>query len=201
MVGAMTRGVPDVHLYHSPGTRSDRVKLLLDMLDFPYSLTRIDHAGGEHKSTAYLEVNPFGRLPGMTIDKVPVVESAAQMLIIADLDPERRLAPAISDPARKHYVQWLVATPCSLEPMVTPAFSRLPKPGARKNVTKALAIQTSLFQGPYCAGEKLTAADILVHWGLRMLQRMRLLDGDALWTDYTDRLNGELDWGSLDEGD
>lgn len=191
--------LPDIHLYHSPGSRSDRVKLLLDRLGFPYGMTLVDQAANEQKTPDYLQINPFGKLPGMTMDGVPVVESAAQMLIIADLDPERRLAPPISDPARKHYIQWLVAMPASLEPMVMPAFSRPPQPGTQESVRAALAIQTRLYQGPYCAGERLTAADIYLHWGLRLVRPMGLLDGDALWSEYTDRLNGELNWDQLNE--
>ncbi len=187
---------PEIHLYHTPGTRSERVKLLLDRLGFPYEQTLVNQASGEHKSDDYLGINPFGVLPGMTIDGAPVVESAAQMLVLADLDPEHRLAPALDHPSRKHYVQWLIAMPTSLEPMVMPAFSRIPIPGARKGVARALAIQTQMFQGPYCAGDKLTAADILVHWGLRFISRMGLLEGDKLWKDYVSRLDSELAWDS-----
>lgn len=186
--------LPDIHLYHCAGTRSDRVKLLLDRLEFPYRLTLVDQTAGAHKSPDYLKINPFGLLPGMTINGEAVVESAAQMLVIADLDPHQRLAPSMSDPTRHRYVQWFVAMPASLEPMVMPAFSRLPLPGARKGVRDALAIQTQLFKGPYCAGDRLTAADILVHWGMRMVSQMGLLRDAPLWQDYTDRLNEELGW-------
>ncbi|MEM6616220.1 MAG: glutathione S-transferase family protein [Pseudomonadota bacterium] len=192
--------LPDIHLYHAPGTRSERVKLLLDRLGLPYELTLIDQAAGEHKTDEYLRINPFGTLPGLTLNGAPVVESAAQMLMLADLDPDGRLAPDIHDPERKHYIQWLVAMPASLEPMVMPAFSRIPVPGARRSVQNALAIQTALFQGPYCAGSRLTAADIFVHWGLRLVARMGLLKGNALWSDYVERLEEELNWEGLKHG-
>ena len=78
--------LPEIHLYHAPGTRSERVKLLLDRLGFPYEQTLVDQSTEEHKSEEYLRINPFGVLPGMTVDGVPVVESAAQMLVVADLD-------------------------------------------------------------------------------------------------------------------
>lgn len=192
--------LPDIHLYHSPGTRSDRVKLLLDLLGFPYEMTLVDQSIDEHKTENYLKVNPFGVMPGLTLNGAPVVESAAQMMILADLDPDHRFAPATNTPERKHYIQWMVAMPTSLEPMVMPIFSRLPKPGARKGVKTALAIQTQMFQGPYCAGSTLTAADIILHWGLRFVAQMGLLEGDPLWTEYAERLNVELGWANLNDG-
>ncbi len=187
----------EIHLYHCPGTRSDRVKLLLNMLELPYTETLIDQAAGGHKNPQYLKINPFGKLPGLTLDGQLVVESAAQMLLIADIDPEHRMAPRPGVPARAAYVQWLVATPTSIEPMVMPALSRMPIPGAKKNFKKALEIQTALYQGPYLAGPKLTAADIFLHWGLRFVHRLGLLDQDPLWLDYAERLNAELDWQGL----
>lgn len=186
---------PEIHVYHSPGTRSDRVKKLLELLEFPHQVTLVDLSAGAHKTDSYLKVNPFGTMPGMTIDGAPVVESAAQMLLIADLDPEHRYAPPTNHPMRKHYLQWMVAMPASLEPLVMPMFSRIPLPSARKGVNQAIAIQTTMFQGPYCAGCSLTAADILVHWGLRFVAQMGLLEDAPLWIDYVERLNVELDWG------
>lgn len=190
---------PDIHLYHCPGTRSERVKLLLNRLHFPYRETLVDQKTGAHKSPAYLRINPFGKLPGLTVNGQPVVESAAQMILIADLDPEARLAPRAQDPARAAYLQWMVAAPVTLEPMVLPMFSRVPPPGARRNFTEALALQTALFEGPYLAGARITAADILLHWGLRLISRMGLLTQDALWSDYVARLEEDLDWASLDQ--
>ncbi len=188
---------PDIHLYHGPGTRSDRVKLLLDRLEFPYQMTLINQGAGEHKTPQYLRINPFGTLPGMTVDGSPIVESAAQMLFIADLDPAHRFAPRAHDPMRKHYLHWMVTMPASLEPMVMPAFSRVPRPGVKKAARHAIAIQTQLFQGPFCAGDMLTAADIFVHWGLRFLGPMGLLDDAPVWRNYVERLNAEFDWENL----
>lgn len=185
---------PDIHLYHSPGTRSERVKKLLELLDFPHAITFVDQSADAHKTDSYLKVNPFGKLPGMTVDGVSVVESAAQMLLIADLDPEHRYAPPTDHPMRKHYLQWMVAMPASLEPLVMPMFNRAPSPNAHKCAKQAIAIQTSMFKGPYCAGGSLTAADVLVHWGLRFVAQMDLLEDAPLWLDYVERLNAELDW-------
>lgn len=192
---------PDIHLYHCPGTRSERVKLLLNRLGFPYEQTVIDQNAGAHKAPAYLRINPFGKLPGLTLDGKPVVESAAQMLLLADLDPEARFSPRAHDPARAPYLHWMIAAPVSLEPMIVPMFSRLPIPGARRNFNQALALQTALYQGPYLAGDRLTAADIFLHWGLRLVGRMGLLEENALWSDYCTRLEETLDWASLLEAE
>jgi len=187
----------DIHLYHASGTRSDRVKLLLDMLGFEYDMTVIDQAKGDHKRAEYRKINPFGELPGLMMDGEPVVESAAQMMLIADLDPQQRFAPKVDDVARRKYVQWLTAVPTSLEPMVMPSFSPVPMPGAKKRLRAALEIQSGMFVGPYCIGDQLSAADIFLHWGTRIALKMGLLKGSPLWTDYVERLEAELAWDRL----
>lgn len=191
--------LPEIHLYHCPGTRSERVKLLLNRLGYPYEQTLVDQATRAHRSPDYLRINPFGKLPGLTIDGQPVVESAAQMLLLADLDPEARLAPRAEDSARAAYLQWMIAAPVTLEPMVIPMFGRVPLPGARRTLNQALALQTALYRGPYLAGDRLTAADIFLHWGLRLIDRMGLLKRDTLWSDYSARLEEELHWASLSQ--
>ncbi len=197
MVSPTSSTFPDLHLYHATGTRSDRVKLVLDRLDLPYSITRIDTARDEQKGGKYLKVNPFGTLPGLTVDDVPIVESAAQTILIADLDDEHRLAPPVNHPSRKRYLHWIIATAATLEPMVTPIFAPNASKGADEGVRRAITIQTQMFVGPYCAGSELSAADIFVHWGMRMVARLGLLDDAPLWKEYVERLEDELRWNEV----
>ncbi|MEO1308342.1 MAG: glutathione S-transferase family protein [Pseudomonadota bacterium] len=131
------------------------------------------------------------------MDGEPVVESAAQILVLADLDPEGRLAPKITDPARARYVHWLVTVPVSLEPMVMPIFNRIPTPGTAQKIKSAFEIQTRLFEGPYCVGHHLTAADIFLHWGLRLMAGKGALKDAPFWLDYLQRLEPELSWATL----
>jgi len=52
-----------ITLYHSPFTRSHLIRFALEELGLPHELRRVDVTKGEHKSAAYLDVNPMGQLP------------------------------------------------------------------------------------------------------------------------------------------
>lgn len=48
----------NIELFHSPGARSDRVKMLLELMEFPYELTIIDLVRQENSKRS---IFPFFR--------------------------------------------------------------------------------------------------------------------------------------------
>jgi len=71
-------------LYYSPMSSSTRVHWALEELGVPYDKHKVDIKGGEHKTPAYLALNPNGKVPLMEIDGQPVFESLAMLLHLAD---------------------------------------------------------------------------------------------------------------------
>ena len=117
-------------LYYVPNTRAHRCRWLLEELEVPYELHRLDLAAGEHKQPPYLELQPHGAVPVLVDGETVVFESAAICLYLADRFPERGLAPRAGDPARGAYYQWLVYSISELEPPVALTFAhkvRLPE--------------------------------------------------------------------------
>ena len=187
----------NIELFHSPGARSDRVKMLLELMEFPYELTIIDLVQQENKRAEYLAVNPLGVVPGLRINGIPVAETAAQLMCLADMDSKRRFSPHLDHPDRLAYTQWMIMLPASLEPMVLPLFRSINLPGARSTAMAAIDIQSKMFVGPYCLGGRLTALDVAVHWSMRHLERFGLLGDQPQWIDYMSLVGEQLDWDNL----
>jgi len=95
-------------LYYSPGTASLAVHLALLEIGAPHELKRVDLAGGEQHTAAYLAMNPNAVVPTMLVDGKPVYEAAALLMLLAERHPETRFAPAPGSPMRGLYLQWML---------------------------------------------------------------------------------------------
>ncbi len=105
-------------LYYAPGSASLLVHWLLLELDVPHELRRVDTAAKVQKSPEYLALNPNGVVPTLVIDGKPQYEAAALAMLLAERHPQAGFAPAVGDPRRADYVQWMF----NLANMVQPLF-------------------------------------------------------------------------------
>ncbi len=159
----------EIELYYTAHTRSVRPRWLLEELAVPYSLRLVDLFGGERNP-----IHPLGSVPAVRINGETLIESGAICHWLADSFPEKNLAPAMTDPRRASYEQWMFFVPATLEP---PAFDILmhtqilPKKkrveaivpyatGRYRHVLKMLAEE--LDHAGYLMGEQFTAADIMM---------------------------------------
>lgn len=71
-------------LYHLPlSGHSHRAHLFLSLLGVPHEVVLVDFAGGEHKSPAFLRLNPFGQIPVLDDDGTIVPDSNAILVYLA----------------------------------------------------------------------------------------------------------------------
>ena len=99
----MTHDTGSLVHYHAPNTRSAAISWLFEELGQPPHETKVlDMSKGEHKSQAYLAINPMGKVPAIVHRGTPITEVAAIAIYLADLFPAAGLAPEIGDPARGH---------------------------------------------------------------------------------------------------
>lgn len=80
-------------LYECPPTRSTRDRRVLQELGVPFEAVVINLATGEHRSPAFLGINPAGKLPALVDDGHVVTESAAIAFHLADKYPEKGFLP------------------------------------------------------------------------------------------------------------
>lgn len=95
-------------LYGMPSTAAMAPHILLREIGRPFDLMLLDRDKGEHKSAAYLALNPHGRVPTLVDGDLVLYEAAAICLHLADSHPEAKLAPAVGTPERAEFYKWLV---------------------------------------------------------------------------------------------
>ncbi|MEM9195210.1 MAG: glutathione S-transferase [Myxococcota bacterium] len=180
-------------LYHSPGSRSGRTKMLLDLLELDYQTVIVDISKNENKDPSYLAINPYGVVPTLVHNDRVVFESAAQMMYLADLYSERGLAPALDDPCRATYVELFVLSPSEMERQVMGAWRNPDDPTSEKTIHGVLDLWEHRLVGPCFLGERMSALDVFLHWGLRFFSDEHLKGHERI-VGYRDHMNERIDW-------
>ena len=169
-----------ITLYHSPLSRSCRVRWLLEELGLEYRLVTLDMKDGSMKTPEYLAKNPLGKVPTIETDGVTLFESGAILEWLTEQDAARRLTVAPGAASRPAFLQWLHWGEGSLLPpladlaqhsFVRPAEDRIPAvvPDAVRRVRAALAaLEPALAGKEFLAGNAFSAADISVGYGLQL---------------------------------
>lgn len=73
-----------------------------------HHLQLVDFGRNEQHGAGYLKLNPTGMVPTLVLDNVPVQESAALVMLLAERHPEARLAPPAGTPGRAEWLKWTV---------------------------------------------------------------------------------------------
>ncbi len=99
-------------LFWNSLTSSFSPHIVLEEIGVDYKLRWVDFTGKEHKSKSFLNINPNGFLPVLFLeDGSPMYESAGMVMYLADHYPSSGLAPAVADPDRHLYNQWIFYMP------------------------------------------------------------------------------------------
>lgn len=152
-------------LYFNPYSRAAIAKWMLDECGAEYELVLIDLEKREHKTPAYLAINPAGKLPALVDGKAKLFENAAICLYLADKFPQARLAPAIDAPERGRYLSLVVFSTSQLEPSMGDELLNLPRHpqrGWNDYKTTIEVVERELGDGPYLFGDWFTAADVMI---------------------------------------
>jgi glutathione S-transferase len=165
-----------IKLYWSPRSRSFSAIWLMEETGLPYERVLTDISTGAQKAPDYLKINPMGKVPALTDGDASLGEAAAICAYVADRYPETRLAPAVTDPRRARYLQWLFFGPSCIEPAIIQIFTKIEVPtstaawGSSTQVFDVL--DAALAEGPWILGEDFSAADIVIGSGLNFAVRL-----------------------------
>jgi len=189
--------MPTTHpitLFHSPQTRSSGALALLEELHAPYSIHVLNMKAGEQRDSAYLAVNPMGKVPAIMHGDVLITEQVAIGIYLADLFPEAGITPAIGDALRGPYLRWYVFYAASFEPaLIDKALKREPGPTAMVPygdfATTVGVVTAQLTKGPWFLGDRFTAADVLWGTALTWMTGFGLLEAAPPIKSYIDRWN------------
>jgi glutathione S-transferase len=92
-------------LYGGDFTRAPLVQWVLEEGKIEFQLKKIDIVKGEHRSAAFLDINPNGLIPVLVTPEGDALhEVAALMVYLADRHRLTELAPEIDDPSRGRFL-------------------------------------------------------------------------------------------------
>lgn len=162
-------------LYMNPlSTNARRVRLTAALLALPLDEQSLDFSKGEHKSPAYLALNPNGAVPTLVDGAVVLTESRAIMQYLAAKKPEAGLLPR-DEQARAQVTRWQFWDAAHFSPQLgTFTFEKMVKPmlglgapdqnklnEALVNFRRFAAVLDQQLDGKqYVAGNSLTLADL-----------------------------------------
>jgi glutathione S-transferase len=102
-------------LYLSPGSSSMAVHIALHEIGVPFETRSLSFFKKEHRSPAFLAINPAGKVPTLLVDGTPLTEVAGCLFYLAKRFPEAGLLP--SDPfAEAQAVSWMSFIASTLHP-------------------------------------------------------------------------------------
>lgn len=112
-----------ITLYTADTPNGWKVSIALEELGLPYEVRNLDLTKGEQKEPRFLAINPNGRIPAIEDDGMPVFESGAILIHLAE--KAGKLLPA-SGRARADVLGWLMFQMGGVGPMMGQAnvFSR-----------------------------------------------------------------------------
>jgi len=95
-------------------TRSIRVRWTLQELGVAFEAVTINMLAGEHRSPAFLRINPAGKLPVLIDGDMVLTESVAIVLYLAEKYPHKGFIPTDLE-RRAQLSRWLLFTTTELE--------------------------------------------------------------------------------------
>jgi glutathione S-transferase len=153
-------------LYFSPGACSLSPHIVLLEAGLAFTTERVNirkklTAGGAD----YTMINPKGYVPALELDNGAVLtEGPAIVQYIADLAPEKQLAPAHGTMEHYRLMEWLnyIGTELhkSFGPLFNPAAGDEPKAAARALLTRRFGYVAQMLEGrEYLVGGRFSVAD------------------------------------------
>jgi glutathione S-transferase len=172
-------------LYYAPRTRAIRIRWLLEELELPHELERVEF---RPQKTTFAQATPFGRFPVLVDGALVIGESGAILEYILEQYGAGRLAPGTGAPRRGEFLQWVhFAEGTAFAPLGVLIWhgiyrgdaDRIPDAidSARDRARSALeVVEQHLVTRDYLLGPEFSAADIMLGFTLVAAQVVGVLD-------------------------
>jgi glutathione S-transferase len=197
-----------IKLYHFPMSRSVRIKwLLLELIGNNFDLEQLALYEGQQYQDQYLQRNPNHAVPVLdfTLDDGSVfsmIESGAMVSLLADLYPDKNLAPAAKpfSTARADYLQMLHFASSWMDMMLWQLRLHIDLFGEAERDERTIArykdkiskevepqLKARLDNGNYICGEQFCAVDCVVGHNI-LWAKMYGLCTDPVFAQYLRKL-------------
>jgi maleylacetoacetate isomerase len=151
-----------------------RVRIVLNLKGIDCQQETLNLLEGEHKSDAYLSVNPAGLVPALELDDGRYLSQSTA--IIDWLDSEYPQPPLLPPDAydRALVLSWAYTVACEIHPLNNVGvlnYLRAELGGGDEQITDWLyawfkrgfsSLEVSVHPGPYCLGDNVTLADVFL---------------------------------------
>ena len=183
-------------LYTNPMSRGRITRWMLEEVGQPYKTEVLNYASAM-KASAYLAINPMGKVPALRHGDAVVTETAAICTYLADAFPQAGLAPPSGSKLRAPYYRWLFFTAGPVEAALTNKALGFEVPPDRErmmgygNIAQTLdTLEAAVSRGEYLVGDSFTAADLYVgsHIGFGMM--FGTLEKRPAFEKYWQRVSG-----------
>jgi glutathione S-transferase len=167
-------------LHHVPGSRSCRVRWLLEELGIEYTLETKALADGSLRSEAYLAKNPLGRVPTLEDQGVVFYESGAIVQYVLERYGDGRLAPPVDSASRGIFLQWFHWAEATMMPPMGAIMgnrfvlkeedrSEAALSVARRQLSRIFAVLGDAVDGKaFLVDGEFSAADIMAGYGVTL---------------------------------
>jgi glutathione S-transferase len=183
-----------VVLYMSPMSRGRTVHWMLEELGAPYRIELVNLEKTEQKQSAFLQINPMGKVPAIVHNGTVVTETGAILTYLADAFPAAGLAPALSDPVRGAYLRWMFFGASCIDSAMIDRILARPIPertgsiGYGKHEDVFNTLEKALNPGPYLLGQKFTTPDLFISGQLGFGMMMKGLEPRPVFQAYVERI-------------
>ena len=165
-------------LYTHPMSRGRMARWMLEETGLPYTAEILEY-GTTMKAPEYLAINPMGKVPAIRHGDTVVTENAAIALYLADLVPDKNLAPPVGSAERGPYYRWISFMGPLEQAMMSKHGGVTPEPmsagfGSVEDVTNAL--DDVIGDRDFIVGDHFTMADLLVSAYIGWYLQFKLLD-------------------------
>ena len=165
---------------------------MLEEIQEPYELVRIDLAGDRTADPDFARASPMLKVPALADGDVMMSESAAMGIYLSDRYAPGRLAPALDAPTRGAYLYWMVFVPGVMEPAftekVTGAATNRLSHGWGDYESMMQVLRQGMKPGPWLLGDSFSMADVIIGSSLLFLRQLGVLpDTEADLYAYADR--------------
>ncbi|NNL86979.1 MAG: glutathione S-transferase family protein [Myxococcales bacterium] len=170
-------------LHHAPNSRSGRIVWLLEELNLPYDLNRMEFHPSALKSDEHRARHPLGRVPVLEDGDLTLFESGAIVEYVIARHGKGALKPSVDSPEFPEFLQWFhYCEGMVMPPMNTIVVQTILLPPERRNeealgqaqrlLSKALAPVDRALEGrEYLIGD-FSAADIMLGHAVYMANRL-----------------------------
>jgi len=184
----------NITFYTNPMSRGRIVRWMLEEVGEPYETVLLDY-GTSMKAPEYLAINPMGKVPAIVHKGTVVTEAAAICAYLADMFPEKGLAPNPRDPSRGDYFRWLFFAAGPVEAAVTGKALGLLAPEDKRAMAGYGSfddtidmLEHAVSKSEYLAGGRFSAADLYLGSQLGWGMMFNTIEERSAFTDYFGRL-------------